>query len=110
MVGNMTKSLGQLPVEVNRAIKANQDNGSASHGAVNIARATVAGVSKGIGQIILAGFRSPFEVTLAAARGFHNLPALYGDETLRPAERIDGIKSGLEAVGKVSYDCCSARS
>jgi hypothetical protein len=36
-----------------------------------------------------------------AARGFHNVPALYGDGSVRLPERINGIVSGFEAMGKV---------
>jgi len=68
----------------------------------NIASGIMTGFTKGMGRILLAGFRSPFEVTLSAARGFHNTPLLYGDETVRPLERITGIRSGIEAAGKVS--------
>lgn len=98
----MSKSLGDVPVEVSRARKSNPSEGSSVRESVNIAQGTVVGTSKGIGRILAAGFRSPFEVTLAAAKGFRNVPALYGDETVRPAERITGIKSGLATVGKVS--------
>ncbi len=62
----------------------------------------IIGTSKAIGKIIVAGIKSPFEVSLSAARGFHNAPRLYGDETVRPQERITGVWSGLKAAGKVS--------
>ena len=45
-----------------------------------------------------------------AARGFHNVPALYGDETVRPPERITGIISGFEAMGKVRSASCYLKS
>jgi hypothetical protein len=61
----------------------------------------VVGTSKAVGKIIVAGLKSPFEVTLSAARGFHNAPRLYGDDTVRPYERITGVWSGLQAAGKV---------
>ena len=98
----MTKSLGDIPVAVNRANKARPIDGSAARGSLNVAQGTVVGTSKGVGRILLAGFRSPFEVMLQAARGFHNVPTLYGDESVRPSERITGIVSGFEAMGKVS--------
>jgi hypothetical protein len=60
------------------------------------------GTSKALGKIIIAGIKSPFEVSLSAARGFHNVPRLYGDDTVRPHERITGVWSGLRVAGKVS--------
>ena len=62
----------------------------------------VLGTSKAIGKILVAGLKSPFEVSLSAAKGFHNVPRLYGDETVRPHDRITGVWSGLKAAGKVS--------
>lgn len=101
MVGNMTKSLGDVPAAVSRANKARPVNGSKTRGSLNVAQGTIAGTSKGVGRILLAGFRSPFEVMLLAARGFHNVPALYGDESVRRPDRITGIMSGFGAMGKV---------
>lgn len=34
------------------------------------------------------------------AQGFHNVPKLYQDHTVRPHENVTGIKSGLKAAGK----------
>jgi hypothetical protein len=101
MVGNMTKSLGDVPIAVSRANKAHPINGNVARRSLNVAQGTVVGTSKGVGRILLAGFRSPFEVMLMAARGFHNVPALYGDDSVRSQERITGMVSGFEAMGKV---------
>lgn len=59
------------------------------------------GAGKGIGRIVGAGLKSPMDFTLSLARGFHNAPKLYGDESVRQAEKITGIHSGLKAAGKV---------
>ncbi len=59
------------------------------------------GAGKGFGQIVEAGLKSPMDFTLSIARGFHNAPKLYGDESVRPPEKITGIQSGLRAAGKV---------
>ena len=59
------------------------------------------GAGKGIGRMVEAGLKSPMDFTLSIARGFHNAPKLYGDESVRPAEKITGISSGLRAAGKV---------
>jgi hypothetical protein len=49
-----------------------------------------------------AGLKSPMDFTLGLARGFHNAPKLYGDNTVRPQEKVTDFQSGLKAAGKVS--------
>ncbi|KAF2275406.1 UDP-Glycosyltransferase/glycogen phosphorylase [Westerdykella ornata] len=51
------------------------------------------GLKKAFGGII----RAPMYFTLALAQGFHNVPRLYGDETVRRPHRITGFHSGLRA-------------
>lgn len=41
------------------------------------------------------------DFTLGLARGFHNAPKLYGDESVRQADKVTGLQSGLKAAGKV---------
>ena len=60
------------------------------------------GAGKGISRIVEAGMKSPMDFTLGLARGFHNAPKLYGDDTVRPQEKVTGFQSGLKAAGKVS--------
>lgn len=57
---------------------------------------------KGVGRIVGVGLKSPMDFTMSLARGFHNAPKLYGDESVRQTEKITGIQSGLKAAGKVS--------
>jgi hypothetical protein len=59
------------------------------------------GAGKGISRIIGAGMKSPMDFTLGLARGFHNAPKLYGDDTVRPQEKVTDFQSGLRAAGKV---------
>lgn len=61
------------------------------------------GASKGVSRIVGAGMKSPMDFTLGLARGFHNAPKLYGDDTVRPQEKVTDFQSGLRAAGKVSY-------
>ncbi|KAF2155263.1 glycosyltransferase family 1 protein [Myriangium duriaei CBS 260.36] len=61
---------------------------------------TAIGTSKGIGRIISASLRSPMEASHALAKGFHNAPKLYGDDTVREAEHITDFRSGLKAASK----------
>jgi hypothetical protein len=42
------------------------------------------------------------DLTLGIARGFHNAPKLYGDDTVRPQEKVTDFQTGLKAAGKVS--------
>ncbi|KFX91457.1 hypothetical protein V490_05886 [Pseudogymnoascus sp. VKM F-3557] len=58
------------------------------------------GASKGISRVVGAGMKSPMDFTLGLARGFHNAPKLYGDDTVRPQERVTDFQSGLRAAGK----------
>lgn len=59
------------------------------------------GAGKSIKQIVGAGVKSPMDFTLSLARGFHNAPKLYGDESVRQADKVTGLQSGLKAAGKV---------
>lgn len=56
---------------------------------------------KGVARIMAAGMKSPLDFTLALARGFHNAPELYGDDTVRPQAKVSDLQSGLKAAGKV---------
>ena len=56
---------------------------------------------KGVSRIVAAGMKSPLDFTLGLARGFHNAPKLYGDDTVRPQAKVTDFQSGLRAAGKV---------
>lgn len=58
--------------------------------------------SKAAAKVVNAGLRAPANFTMAVAKGFHNMPLLYGDDTVREQSKVTGIKSGLKAAGKVS--------
>lgn len=72
---------------------------------------TAVGTSKGIGRIVGAGLKSPMDFTLSLARGFHNAPRLYGDDSVRHPDKVTGIQSGLRTAGKVrarrTIDTCT---
>ena len=57
--------------------------------------------SKGVGHIVGVGLKSPMDFTLSLARGFHNAPKLYGDESVRQSDKITDLQSGLKVAGKV---------
>jgi hypothetical protein len=46
------------------------------------------------------GLAVPMDFANSLAQGFHNVPRLYQDHTVRPQENVTGIKSGLQAAGK----------
>jgi len=60
---------------------------------------TLMGTGKGISRIIGAGLKSPMDFSLALAKGFHNVPKLYGEE-VRSVDRVTGIKSGFTTASK----------
>lgn len=61
---------------------------------------TALGTGKGALRIVGAGIKSPMDFQLGLARGFHNAPKLYGDETVRKTDKITGLASGLRVAGK----------
>ncbi|KAG9238186.1 hypothetical protein BJ875DRAFT_480641 [Amylocarpus encephaloides] len=71
----------------------------ASTSSANAAGAVALESTKGVGRIMGAGLKTPVTFTNGLARGFHNMPTLYGDDTVRPEAKIDGVKSGLVAAG-----------
>lgn len=56
--------------------------------------------AQGVGKIVGVGMKSPMDFSLAIAKGFHNAPKLYGDDTVRPSDKVTGIQSGFKAAGK----------
>ena len=42
--------------------------------------------------------QAPVDLAMALAQGFHNAPRLYGDDTVRPPPRVDGVRSGLRTA------------
>ncbi|KAI9820095.1 MAG: hypothetical protein M1832_003802 [Thelocarpon impressellum] len=100
-------AMSQILGELGRSNSGSRRSGSRSHSHTRsdsptgtVTLDTVVGATKGVGRIVSAGLKSPMDFTLALARGFHNAPKLYGDETVRPADKVTGIHSGLKAAGK----------
>ena len=61
---------------------------------------TALGTGKGVSRIIGAGFNAPMEFTMGLAKGFHNAPKLYGDDTVRKADQVTDFRSGVKAATK----------
>ncbi|KAJ5654824.1 UDP-Glycosyltransferase/glycogen phosphorylase [Penicillium lividum] len=57
-------------------------------------------MSKGAGQFVKAVVQGPVDMSVNFARGFHNMPRLWGDETVRPQERVSDFKAGDAAVAR----------
>jgi UDP:flavonoid glycosyltransferase YjiC (YdhE family) len=63
----------------------------------NIAGQLAGDAGDGLAHTGAAIAKAPMDFSLALARGFHNAPRLYGDDTVRQPVRISGFKSGLKA-------------
>ena len=63
-------------------------------------RQTIPHTSKGFGRIVKAAVQSPMEMTMGITKGFHNVPKLWGDDIVRPQERVRDLKTGAIAIGR----------
>jgi hypothetical protein len=55
---------------------------------------------QGLTSIASAVLRPPMDITMSIARGFHNAPKLYGDDTVRSSDKIVNFKTGITAAGR----------
>ncbi|KAK0664247.1 hypothetical protein DIS24_g712 [Lasiodiplodia hormozganensis] len=90
---------------VSGTLKADSDAGATAtmttaKAEVNPYAAVATSTGMGVARIVGAGLKAPGVYTRGLARGFNNVPRLYGDETVREEEKIDGVTSGLAAAGK----------
>lgn len=79
-------------------IRSQDESGSAKD--PDMLRPTGVHVSKGAGRFVKAVAQAPVDISVNFTRGFHNIPKLWGDDTVRPQERVSDLKSGLKAVGR----------
>lgn len=63
-------------------------------------RQTGVHTSKGLGRIVTSAAKIPMDISVGLTQGFHNFPKLWGDDTVRPQEKVNDFKSGVMAVGK----------
>ncbi len=61
---------------------------------------TAMDTGKGLARIIGAGLKSPMDFSLNIAKGFHNVPKLYGSE-VRQVDKVTDLQSGLRTAAKV---------
>ncbi|KMU78035.1 UDP-glucose,sterol transferase [Coccidioides immitis RMSCC 3703] len=60
----------------------------------------VIGAGRTASRLVTIGIKSPMNFALSVAKGFHNAPKLYGDDSVREQDKITGFQSGLRAAGK----------
>jgi hypothetical protein len=63
---------------------------------------SVISAGKSAAKVFNMGFRAPADFTMAVAKGFHNAPLMYNDDTVRESPKVTGFKSGIKAAGRVS--------
>lgn len=93
--GTVAQRVGDYPLLLAKVLEAKEEN-EAQHEIAEFAKDSGKGVT-GIGGAVL---KAPMDITHNVARGFHNLPKMYGDETVRPLEKVTDVQSGLQAAGK----------
>jgi hypothetical protein len=62
------------------------------------AAARIKRLAQGVMNIIVV---PPMDITLTLSRGFHNMPLVFHDDTVRDLPKVTGMRSGLQAAGKV---------
>jgi UDP:flavonoid glycosyltransferase YjiC (YdhE family) len=75
-------------------------NGSDFDQNPDMLRPTGVHMSRGAGSFVKALVQGPVNISVNLTRGMHNIPKLWGDETVRPQERVSDFKSGARAVGR----------
>lgn len=99
-LSSRTSNIGSSSTsDADRSRFSNQDGYVPSKGQ-DMMRQSGAHTSKGIGRFAKALVQSPMELSVSITKGFHNAPKMWGDDTVRPQERIIDFKSGVKAVGK----------
>jgi hypothetical protein len=63
-------------------------------------RQSGAHTSRGAGRALKALVSSPMELSVSLTKGLHNVPKLWGDDTVRPQERVSDFKTGMQALGR----------
>lgn len=112
----MSKGLYDVPSETWRAMqmpfagpskgrsRTRQDtaslDGRASDDSRDMLRPSGIHVSKGAGRFVRALVQGPVNISVNLTRGMHNIPKLWGDDTVRPQERVSDLRTGVKAVGR----------
>lgn len=80
-------------------LKSNNGTATGSQGITESVESAM-DTGKGLARIIGAGFKSPMDFSLNVAKGFHNVPKLYGAE-VRQVDKVTDLQSGLRTAAKV---------
>ncbi|KAJ5233189.1 UDP-Glycosyltransferase/glycogen phosphorylase [Penicillium chermesinum] len=103
----MTMGLADIPAETWRGLRmpaagrsSRRQSLAAGDAPRDMLQPTGVHVSNGAGRFVKAMVQGPVDMSVNFARGFHNMPRLWGDETVRPQERVSDFKSGVKAVGR----------
>jgi len=99
-VGTIAQRVGDYPLLLAKVLEAKEDD-QVHKDVSEFAKDS----NKGMTGILGAGLKAPMDITHNVARGFHNLPKMYGDDTVRPLEKVTDVQSGLQAAGKVGSIC-----
>ncbi|PMD53155.1 uncharacterized protein K444DRAFT_668700 [Hyaloscypha bicolor E] len=94
-VGTIAQRVGDYPLLLAKVLEAKEDD-QVHKDVAEFAKDS----NKGMTGILGAGLKAPMDITHNVARGFHNLPKMYGDDTVRPLEKVTDVQSGLQAAGK----------
>ncbi|KAE9373935.1 hypothetical protein N431DRAFT_374616 [Stipitochalara longipes BDJ] len=94
-VGTIAQRVGDYPLLLAKVLEAKEDD-QVHKEVAEFAKDS----NKGVTGILGAGLKAPMDITHNVARGFHNLPKMYGDDTVRPLEKVTDVQSGLQAAGK----------
>ncbi|KAJ4304126.1 hypothetical protein N0V88_001736 [Collariella sp. IMI 366227] len=96
--GSLMTSVGNIFGVETTTTHAIDRRNTSSTVATNPAEEVVRQVGRGARKSASALARTPVDLSLALAQGFHNAPRLYGDDTVRRPTRVTGIRSGLRAA------------
>ena len=96
MANALKEQLAKTPTSRSRSGSGSHPDGAPRENMLD----TAMGTGKGINRILGAGFKSPMDFSMALAKGFHNAPKLYGDETVRKSDQVTDFRSGLKAATK----------
>jgi len=73
---------------------------SSPNSGANVTLETAVNAGKGVSRIVTTGMKTPMNFCLGLAKGFRNAPKLYGDETLRPQEKVTDLASGIRIASR----------
>lgn len=75
-------------------------DGSERHQKLEMRRKDGISTNKGALRATKALLKSPMDVAMGMTKGLRNLPKVWGDDTVRPAEQITDFTSGAKTAGK----------